>query len=277
MGAYLWDIIDPNHSRWPEGIKLIQQTLTLNKGNAEAQKKAMAALARIYTEMMQDYARGAFWAKKAGNQPIILAECYLKLGCDSAAIAILKQLGEDDTRNAQIVKLWADSGDLKTALALAERKAKSGDPTAAYLAAGDACRRVGDLPRATKFYEQAVAASNSKERDVKVNIKRATASLEAIKLFDGLDLKKIADGNYVADSLGYVGQVEVTVTVKDHRIQAVEVSKHKEKQFYASLTAVPAQIVAKQAVVGIDSTTGATVTSEAIINASAKALAGPKK
>jgi uncharacterized protein with FMN-binding domain len=277
VGAYVWDHIDPNPDRWPEGIKLMAHIMSVNKGNADAIKKATGTTARIYTEMMGDYARGAYWAKKHGSQPIILAECYFKLGCTPAATELLRAMGDDNTRNGQVIKLWSDVGDLKTALAVADRKATTGgDPTAAYLAAGDACRRAGKIPEAIKYYEQAVAAKTT-ERDEKVNKKRAAASLEAIKLFEGLDLTRIADGTYKADSIAYVGPLEVAVTVKDHKITDVKVTKHKEKQFYASLTQVPPQIVEKQSVKGIDATTGATVTSEAIINASAKALAGATK
>lgn len=278
VGAYVWDIIDPNPDRWPEGIKLMAHIMTVNKGNKDAIEKATGTTARIYTEMMGDYARGAYWAKKHGGQPIILAECYFKLGCTPAATELLRAMGEDDrTRNGQLIKLWSDVGDLKKALAIAERKATAGgDPTAAYLAAGDACRWAGKVPEAIKYYEKAVAAKTD-ERDADRNKKRAAASLEATKLFDGLDLSKIADGTYKADSIGYVGPVETAVTVKDHKITEVKVTKHKEKQFYGSLAQVPPQIVAKQSVKGIDATTGATVTSEAIINASAKALAGATK
>jgi len=115
------------------------------------------------------------------------------------------------------------------------------------------------------------------QRDDPVNKKRAAASIEAIRLFDSLDLTKIADGTYKADSVGYVGPVEVTIRVKSHKIDAVDITSHHEKQFYSSLVDVPKQIIAKQTVKGIDTTTGATVTSEAIINASAKALAGAQK
>ena len=56
------------------------------------------------------------------------------------------------------------------------------------------------------------------------------------------------------------------------RITDVKVTDHKEKQFYAALTDTPRQIIAKQSVKGVDATSRATITSEAIINASAKAL-----
>ncbi|MHC4353293.1 MAG: FMN-binding protein [Planctomycetota bacterium] len=54
-------------------------------------------------------------------------------------------------------------------------------------------------------------------------------------------------------------------------------TKHKERQFYSAFTDTPNQIIARQSVKGVDAVTGATMTSEAIINAAAKALAGGMK
>jgi len=64
----------------------------------------------------------------------------------------------------------------------------------------------------------------------------------------------------------------VAVTVRNHRITNVKVTRHVEKQYYSSLTDIPNQIIAKQSVRGIDATSSATITAEAIINAVAKAL-----
>jgi uncharacterized protein with FMN-binding domain len=65
--------------------------------------------------------------------------------------------------------------------------------------------------------------------------------------------------------------------VQAGRIEEVTVTKHKEKQFYASITETPAAIILKQSVKGVDATSRATITSEAIITATAKALqAGAK-
>jgi len=278
MGAYQWDVINPNPAKWREGVKLTQYTLTLNKGNAKAQQAATRTMATLYAAMLADYPRGAYWARKAGGMEITLVDCYIKMGCNEMALEMLKSLGHDDTRGGQAIRLWGELGDLKTAQAWAEVKATDGnDPTAAYLAAGDACRRQGKIAEAIGYYQKVLAVKDPHQRDDAVNKKRATASLEAIKLFDSLDLKKIADGAYKASSIGYVGPVEVKVTVKDHRIEAVDVTNHHEKQFHGSLTEIPPQIVAKQSVKGIDTTTGATVTSEAIINASAKALSEAQK
>jgi uncharacterized protein with FMN-binding domain len=221
--------------------------------------------------MLGDYRRGAFWAKKSSDSSINLAQCYLKLGCPQATVEILQGLGGDQTRHGQAIKLWAELGDLDTALAWAEKLGPS-DPTTAYLAAGDACRRFGKLPEALAYYQKVLDVARQVQRDDPANKRRANASIQAIKLFDSLDLSKIPDGAYAASSLGYVGPVEVLITVTSHKIESVKIGTHHEKQYYSSLVDIPAEIVAKQSVKEIDTTTGATITSEAIIYASAKAL-----
>jgi uncharacterized protein with FMN-binding domain len=97
--------------------------------------------------------------------------------------------------------------------------------------------------------------------------------MEALKLFELADVKRVRDGTYKESSLGYEGQVEVSVSVRGGTIQTVKVTDHKEKQYYSSLADVPQQIIAKQGVKGVDATSRATITAEAIINATAKALA----
>jgi uncharacterized protein with FMN-binding domain len=98
-------------------------------------------------------------------------------------------------------------------------------------------------------------------------------SIEAIRLFELTDVAKVADGKYRASSLGYEGPIEVEVEVRAGRIEAVRITDHKEKQFYSALRDVPEQIIKKQGVRGVDATSRATITAEAVINATAKALA----
>ena len=47
-------------------------------------------------------------------------------------------------------------------------------------------------------------------RDIDHNKKRAQGSLDAIKVADGLDPKKVPDGKYSANSIGYTGPVAPT-------------------------------------------------------------------
>jgi uncharacterized protein with FMN-binding domain len=101
--------------------------------------------------------------------------------------------------------------------------------------------------------------------------------VEAIKSFELSDPTRVPNGTYKSSSQGYEGPVEVAVTVKTGKIESVRVTQHREKQFYSAMTDTPAKIIAKQSVKGVDTVSNATITSEAIINATAKALAAAKK
>jgi uncharacterized protein with FMN-binding domain len=94
---------------------------------------------------------------------------------------------------------------------------------------------------------------------------------------DTLDIKRIPDGIYHDSSVGYSGQVFVEVSVAAGRISDVKVTKHTEKQWYSSITDTRRQILLKQGAKGVDATSGATITSEAILNATLKALAKEQK
>ena len=57
----------------------------------------------------------------------------------------------------------------------------------------------------------------------------------------------------------------------------MKVARHEDKQYFGAITETPRLIVQRQGLKGVDAVTGATITSEAIINAVAKALAGATK
>ena len=163
-------------------------------------------------------------------------------------------------------------GDLDKALRLAENKAQAGMPDAAYLAAGDACRLAGRFQEALTYFRK-VMALKAGGRDLPQNRDRAAANIEAVRVFDNLDLSRVPDGLYSDNSLAYNGPLHVAVAVKQARIVSVKVTAHQEKQFYSAITDTTACIIEKQGVKGVDMTSGATVTAEAIVNATAKALA----
>jgi len=278
VGQYVWDIVDPNPGRWKEGVKLVHHVLSVNKDNPEGINQAIQSLSHMYAHLLEDYPRAAFWALKDGRDPILLADCYWKMGCKVMATEILARINGDPTRNCSIVKLWSDMGELDRALRLAQQEADRGRPVVAYLAAADVCRKAGRYPQALAYYEKAVANdTNPRATDAKMNTQRALGGIEAIKVFDSLDLSRIGDGEYKGSSYAFTGPLEVTVTVKSGRIEAVRVSKHTEKQFYSSITDTTGQIILKQSLKGVDATSGATVTSEAIIQATGKALASGMK
>ncbi len=137
-----------------------------------------------------------------------------------------------------MIKLWADMGEIDKALKLAERKAAGGMATIAYLTAGDTCRLAGRYKEALAYYEKVLTAEGAagREDDVRRDRERAQASIQAIKLFDTLDVTQVADGTYTANSLAYAGPLHVEVVVKGRRIQSVRVTQHEEKQFYSALT-----------------------------------------
>jgi len=279
VGQYIWDVINPNPGKWREAIKLMHHLLQMHKDDVATRNRIMSTMGGMYHNLHQDYARAAFWWRQAGLEKgtsygprAMLAECYAMLGNKRMALDLV---GKDPV-TAMKIKLYADLGELKQAgeWALLYNETNGGD--FALLAVADGYRSQGKNKEALQWYEKAVALTSKPTFKGRCK-NRAESSLEAIKLAELADVKKVADGTYTADALGYEGPVQVAVTVKAKRIEDVKITQHKEKQFYSSLTDTPAQIIAKQGVKGVDTTSHATITSVAIINATAKALASGAK
>jgi len=272
-GQYVISVAGPNPGRWKATIKLMHHILEINKDNPEARKNAINQLGNMYYNYTRDYARAAFWLRK-GSQwgRIKLVSCYWKLGCRSMASSALRKMGADRTRNCSQVRLWSEMGDLKRAVSMAETSAKRGWADAAYLAAGDVCRQHGKFDTAVKYYEKALKVTKG-GRDIKRNKERARAGLEAVKVFDKLNLAKISDGTYSGSAQGYRGPVTVQVVIKGGRIESCRVTQHREDLAFNAMTVVPQQIVEAQGVKGVDAISSATVSCSSIINATAKALA----
>jgi len=277
MGQYIWDVINPNPSRWREGVRLLHHLLTLHKDNPQLRTRVMMGLAGMYFRFFQDYERAAFWWRKAGiamqdGQAIHLAECYWRLGNKQMAMEILNQR----LLRIGMIKLLADMGETDKAVQVAATWVKvGGEPHPAYLAAGDACRLAGRFREAIAYYQKVLGTPpmTKREKAAENYKRRAQANLDAVKLFELCDVRKVPDGVYTASSIGYAGELVVEVTVNAGRIETVQVKRHEEKQFYSALTDTPRQIIEKQDVKGVDAVSGATITSEAILNATAKALA----
>jgi uncharacterized protein with FMN-binding domain len=278
VGQYVWDVINPNPVKWREGIRLMHHLLELHAGDAEKRQRAMMQLGGMYLELDQDYARAAFWYRQAGvdrdpNRPAVtrLAECYWKLGGRQMALDLIKR----GTIYYPTIKLLADMGETDWALRIADASIQGSLPDLACLYAGDACRVSGRHQKALQYYQKVldVKAVGKAAQRIERSQTRARANIAAIQLFDMLDLARVPDGTYRASSPGYAGEVRVAVTVAGGRILSVQVVEHQEKQFYSSIKDTTRKIVEKQGVKEIDATTGATITSEAIINATARALA----
>ncbi|MGI6631454.1 MAG: FMN-binding protein [Bacillota bacterium] len=103
---------------------------------------------------------------------------------------------------------------------------------------------------------------------------------DALKEFAGktgkaaLDISKIADGTYEGTGLG-LRELKVAVTVAGGKITEVKIVSHDESPGIAdpALIGVPKAIVEKQSV-EVDAVTGATFTSQGIMEAVEEALAG---
>jgi len=245
VGQFIWTTINENESRWKEGIRFLHYFLVLNEKNPELSKKTMKALAHMYHNLHQDWARAAFWWEQAGETDNInLAHCYFKLGSKAMATQILVKHTEDDTRHCQVARLWSEMGENDKALKMALETATE-YPDIGFLAAGDICRVMGRSQEAPSYYQKVLDADDG-GRDLKQAKERAQASLDAVKLVDTLDIKRIPDGIYHDSSVGYSGQVFVEVSVAAGRISDLKVTKHTEKQWYSSITDTRRQILLKQ-------------------------------
>jgi uncharacterized protein with FMN-binding domain len=153
------------------------------------------------------------------------------------------------------------------------RKVRLAQPHELYLIAGDICRLDGTFKDAITWYEKVLSAPKARNEDYEKRYHaRANDSINTIKRFELLDISKLADGVYEGSAMGYEGPIEVAATVKSGRVDQVEITKHKEKQYYSALTDVPAQIIRKQSLKEVDATSRATITAVAVINATAAAL-----
>jgi uncharacterized protein with FMN-binding domain len=272
VGQFVWTSINENEAHWKEGIRFLHHVLSVNQRNPDTLKRTMDSLGYMYHNLHQDWARAAFWWQKAGEtDKVELAHCYYKLGSKAMAVEILNRSPVDYTRHCGVARLWSEIGENEKALAIALATARN-TPDVGFLAAGDICRNAGRTSEALAHYQKALAAAEG-GRDLKQSRDRAQASIDAIKLIELLDLKRVPDGSYRDNSIGYNAPVEVEVQVRAGRIQNVKVVKHEEKQYYSSITDTCQQMILKQGAKGVDATSGATITSEAILNAGLKAVA----
>ena len=103
----------------------------------------------------------------------------------------------------------------------------------------------------------------------------AAAEEEAAESASATDLSAVADGTYEGAGKGMGGDVPVTVTVEGGKIASVEVGDNSETQGIGSnaIEQLPELIVEAGTTEGVDGVAGATVTSDAIFEAIANALA----
>lgn len=307
LRQYITSIINPAPKRWKEGIRLIHHTLGVNRADRGRLRISQGVLAAMYFNYLADYARAAYWWQQAGGRNHVkLAACYLRLGCKPLAAKMVSAIRDDNTPDGSVIRLWSKMGEIDKALWYAEKAARAGRPDVAYLAAGDACRREGRYETAQGFYQKVIDAKRG-SRDIKRNTARATGNLEAVKLLVDLKMAGMPDGDYSAEADAYAGPVKVGVNVEKGRITSIEVLEHRDKQAFRAPVLMPERIIANQdpkpvkatssssssrrrrrppvpepepemkPFLEIDTVSGATCTSEAIFNATFKALAAARK
>ena len=170
------------------------------------------------------------------------------------------------------IRLWGELGDLDKALRLAEQGGKdSRIADLVWLAAGDACRFVGQFRRAAEFYQKVAALASGSEEFAKAK-EIAKASADAMKGLDAVDTRKIPDGNYIGKSEGFGGVLTIEVAISGGKIGAAKVTDHNEDRSLTSMDAVAKGVVDQQGVRGVDTVSGATVTSDGVLNAVSLAL-----
>ena len=141
---------------------------------------------------------------------------------------------------------------------------------------GDLYAKMGDLAKARQHYAEAIRLYPTSDQPYGRHLLPRYVAKVRTKL-DLLDLQSLAtarlrDGAYTGKALGYSDKkdLEVTVTIRAGKIADVNV-KHEEKIDLNATRIVPRRIVEKQSV-QVDGVTGATVTSQAIVEGAFKAL-----
>ncbi len=139
---------------------------------------------------------------------------------------------------------------------------------------GDLYVEMGDKKSARLHYAKAAGLyPKSRQLTGRHLLARRAAKVRAkIDLMDmgAIESGKLRDGKYTGDSLAYTGPLRVTVTVRGGRITDVAV-KHTEKIHQNAVTIIPRRIVDSQSL-KVDAVTAATVTSQAIVNATLQGL-----
>lgn len=181
-----------------------------------------------------------------------LASCYMKFGEAGKALGILKdalsQLPDPPWKVFNEAKLHAHIGDVYA--------------------------RTGDTENAAMHYRTAIRLfGKAKPKYGRHLLPRRIAKTQAkldLLYRDALNLGALPDGIYQGMSLGYSKDLLATVKIEGGRIVDIRV-RHQENIEQGATKIIPQRIIEKQDL-RIDAVTGATVTSQAIIEATYRAL-----
>lgn len=209
-----------------------------------------------YAWALQEYHN--YLKTAAGKGPthayLCLASCYAHFGEHEQALAVLQQALADLPP-----KPWriANTANIHNHL-------------------GDIYARKGDPAKASEHYQQAIQIYPTSDQPygrhlLHRHVAKVQTKLDLLAL-ESLQAGQLRDGVYRGRSLGYADQqdVEITLTVRAGRMADLQV-KHAEKIELNATQIVPQRILAQQTL-KVDGVTGATVTSQAIIDGTFQAL-----
>ena len=150
----------------------------------------------------------------------------------------------------------------------------------AHWSLGDISRRKGAYERAKEAYQRArrsyELASQQKGKpgwyvaNMKKNMRRMKFLMKICDV-GSLKVSELKAGAYTSRVDGFDGPIRVRVTIADGKITKVDITKHKESIPLDSLSEIPRRIIEKQSL-SVDTITGATVTSVAVMGAVLTAL-----
>lgn len=139
---------------------------------------------------------------------------------------------------------------------------------------GDIHVETGNVDQAAQHYRKAIALYPTSNQPYGRHLLRRRAAKVQSKLdlliVDAIESGTLRDGMYAGKSLGYVGDVIVTVRIERGKIVDIRV-QHEEKIDQNATTIIPKRILAQQSL-KVDGITGATVTYDAIIDGALQAL-----
>ncbi|MBN1975516.1 MAG: FMN-binding protein [Sedimentisphaerales bacterium] len=296
IDQYLIQVIYPNASQYTTGIKLVNHLMIINKEDRQKLIRSLNTLGELFYDLLGDYARAAFWWQKSAKMggsidSLKLAHCYYELGSKSAAYEVLSTVNRGyRSSGREAIKFWANIGEVDMALEMIESNnqtnmggrnsgfSRGGSQGVDYMLAAEICRTDGRYEQAIGYYEKVIASMSNNFNNFRSrggsSSDRAKANMEVVNLLNNLDIKQVPDGIYTSNAIGYGGILYVNVSVARGRIVSVEVTQHREtySYFYRAIQTAR-KIISKQGFKGVDTVSGATITSDAIINAAAKALA----
>lgn len=133
---------------------------------------------------------------------------------------------------------------------------------------------MGKLPLAKQHYRKAMQLYPTSTQPWGRHLLRRYAARirEKLRILDlqSIRLDQLQDGTYSGTTFGYGGDITVNVTVKGKKIADIKV-RHKEDIEQNATKIVPQRIIAAQSL-KVDGITGATITSNAVIIGTFKAL-----